>query len=453
MLDLIHRRLRGPRPRTATACLLALAAMLSGEFSGCAAFTFPVQGIPAYRIPAELLAEPRDDLKTINLALLRRCPEDEYRLSAGDVLGIWVEDLGGALGTLPPIRFAQQVEHPEPGVGVPFMIREDGAIDLPDVGEVIVAGRTITEAKQVILNAYVERQILQPNFKRLVVTLSQPRTNHILVLRQEGDISVVNSPTVYGATVRVGRFKKGTGYSVDLPADRSDVLNALSLTGGLPGLDAINAIVIYRGCFEKPGERKSVLDQLDAGSPIEKLGMTEIRIPVRMRYGTPLPFQPEDVVLQTGDVIFIETRDQEVFYTAGLLPANELIIPRDYDLDVVEAVSMAHGPQQTGGLFIGGQVVTTVQPLNGGIGGPSPSLLIVMRRTPDGRQVPIRVDLNRALRDPRERILVKAGDVLILQQTPDEALARYLTGVITFEVFWQTFTHKEAAGATSILLP
>jgi hypothetical protein len=38
--------------------------------------------------------------------------------------------------------------------------------------------------------------------------------------------------------------------------------------------------------------------------------------------------------------------------------------------------------------------------------------------------VPTRVALDRALRDPRERILVKARDVLILRETPGDAVAR-----------------------------
>src|SRR5216684_247130 len=53
-----------------------------------------------------------------------------------------------------------------------------------------------------------------------------------------------------------------------------------------------------------------------------------------------------------------------------------------------------------------------------GIGEPSPSLLTVLRRTPSGGQVSIRVNLNRALQDPHENIMVQPDDVLILQETP-----------------------------------
>ena len=49
-------------------------------------------------------------------------------------------------------------------------------------------------------------------------------------------------------------------------------------------------------------------------------GAQVVRIPLRLPPDEPPPFRPEDVVLQTGDIVFIEARDTEVFYTGGLLP-------------------------------------------------------------------------------------------------------------------------------------
>jgi hypothetical protein len=49
-----------------------------------------------------------------------------------------------------------------------------------------------------------------------------------------------------------------------------------------------------------------------------------------------------------------------------------------------------------------------------GLGAPSPSQISVLRRTPGGGQIPIQVNLNRAMRDPRERIRIQPGDVIIL---------------------------------------
>ena len=57
-----------------------------------------------------------------------------------------------------------------------------------------------------------------------------------------------------------------------------------------------------------------------------------------------------------------------------------------------------------------------------GLGTPNPSRLSIIRRTKDYGQLVIVVDLNKAFRDKRENILIQPGDVLILQQTPAEAL-------------------------------
>ena len=70
----------------------------------------------------------------------------------------------------------------------------------------------------------------------------------------------------------------------------------------------------------------------------------------------------------------------------------------------------------------------------------------MIRRTPGGGQVPISVDLNLALRDPRERILVQPGDILILQETKGEALARYLSDVFNFSIVTRIIDRGDAQG-------
>jgi hypothetical protein len=175
------------------------------------------------------------------------------------------------------------------------------------------------------------------------------------------------------------------------------------------------------------------------------------RIPLRLPPGQPLPVHPEDVVLHQGDVVFLEARDDEVFYSGGLLPPGAFILPRDHDLDVLAAVALVRGPLingDFGGSNLSGDLV------NPGIGNPSATLLVVVRRTPGGGQVAIRIDLVRALRDPRERIPVHPGDVLILQEKPGEALARYLTQTFfNFNVFWQAFHSCFATGVVDVSAP
>ena len=49
----------------------------------------------------------------------------------------------------------------------------------------------------------------------------------------------------------------------------------------------------------------------------------------------------------------------------------------------------------------------------------------------------IRVDLRRAMRDPRERLLIQPKDFLIMQEEPQQAIARYMSNVIRLPFVYQ----------------
>ena len=175
-----------------------------------------------------------------------------------------------------------------------------------------------------------------------------------------------------------------------------------------------------------------------------------IRIPLRLPPGSERPFSAEDIILHDGDIVYIAGREGEIYYTGGLLPAAELPLPRDYDLDVVEAVMRISGPLLNGGITSNNLSGNIVQ---GGLGSPSPSLLTVIRQTEDGRYVHIRVDLNLALKDPRENLIIQTGDKLILQETPGEAFARYVSGIIDITMGFQLFRRNQGVGNASVRLP
>jgi hypothetical protein len=68
--------------------------------------------------------------------------------------------------------------------------------------------------------------------------------------------------------------------------------------------------------------------------------------------------------------------------------------------------------------------------------------------------LPIVVDLADALRHPEERLLVRAGDVLILQEKPCEALARYFTQTFfNFDLVWKAVQSQNAVGIVDIAAP
>ena len=260
----------------------------------------------------------------------------------------------------------------------------------------------------------------------------------MLVVRQ--DSGGTGQTYSYGQNLQF-TTKRGSGYVLELPAYENDVLTALTRSGGLPGNDAKNEVLIQRGVADVE------LDKMPSG-PVP--GIRTSRIPLRLRPGEPIPFKSDEVILNNGDIVYIQSRDTEVFYTAGLIPPGEYPIPRDYDLDVLEAIAQVRGPMANGGINfnnLAGNIVSA------GVGNPSPSQVTVIRKCPGNRQISIRVDLNKAMQDPRERILVQSGDVLILQETLGESLTRYLTSQVRSTFVGTYSSGRGAVGVTQINSP
>ncbi len=444
-------RWREQTARWAAGLLLA-AALAAGP--GCAALSNPLaNGVPVRRLPPELLGESKEGLQRIPLTLLRQPPPPAYKLAAGDVLGIWIEGIFGEKGQPPVARPAEPGQLPT-AVGFPVPIRANGTISLPQVPPIKLEGLTLEEAEEEVRKAYTEiKKIFQPGRESVIVTLQRRREYHVLVIRQDagqttpqGGAGVTGARSV-GFLLTLGGgargTRRGTGYTLDLPAYENDVLNALARTGGIPGSDAADEVIIERGTFQGTQGRQSMVNALQAcpgGDPHSlAAGTQRIRIPLRYRPGHPPPIRPEDVVLQSGDVVFIEAREADVFYTGGLLPSGEYVLPRDTDLDVVQ------GP-----LLVGGVNTANVsgQLINPGLSFPNPTLVSIIRPTPGGKQVVIRVDLDRALRDPRERVLIQPKDLIVLQERPQEAFGRYVYEIFNFRSLY-TFVNSSRALVTS----
>lgn len=421
--------------RTVCRCIpVLLASVIScANLIGCASLTNPVaNGTPVQRVPPELLGESKENLETIPLTSLRQPPPAAYELDANDVLGIWIEGILGEKGQLPVVQVSGKGNLP-PAIGYPIVVRADGTITLPYVDPIKVRGMTLAQAEAAIRKSYtVDKKILQPERERIFVSLQQPRHYHILVIRQDSGNDTSGSDSFAGSAstgfvVSVGRGATGTrggrGFAIDLPAYENDVLNALAVTGGFPGSDAVNEIIIERGIAPNVSRGKGDLNVVGSGRQT-------IRIPLRVRKGEQPNIPPEAITLQTGDTVYIEARESDVYYTGGLLPPGSWRLPRDVDLDVVQAILLSRGAINSGGLSALNIAGTTT---GTGLGNPSPSLVTVLRRTPNGKQVAIRVDLNCALRDPRERILIQPRDIILLQEMPQQAVARYVSGIVHFD--------------------
>jgi protein involved in polysaccharide export with SLBB domain len=422
--------------------------------AGCAAITNPTaNGVPAHVVPPELLAPTREGFEPIDPSILRQPPPDVYRLASGDILGVYVEGIIGNAENPPPVNLPDSAELP-PAIGFPFPVRDSGVLSLPFLGDVDVDGLTVEEAEKKVIDAYLAKEILRKTDYRIIVTLMRPRQFRVLVAREDsaGGGVTIRSDSLFGlgsSQASVGGGRGAIGQVVELPAYENDVLNALARTGGLPGTQTTQEVLIYRGYWS--GEEKDQAPDATgiAGAP-RGHGSRVIRIPLVTPGGAPPAISPEDVLLRNGDIVVIRTRLPEFYYTGGLLPSAEQPLPIDYDLTVIEAVLRSRGLLLSGGQSSAnfGGVVT-----GSGLGVPSPSQVAVLRKTPNGQQIMIRVDLNEAVIDPRQNLLVQADDVLILQENTDEAFTRYFSQTIRVDFFSRYLNRGSATGTASYFGP
>jgi protein involved in polysaccharide export with SLBB domain len=440
--------------------------------AGCASVTNPVaDGIPAGRVRSELLARSKEDLRDIPFLLLRRSPIETYRVGPGDTLGIVVDSILGDSSQYIPVRSGETPDAP-PSLGYPVVIRDDGTISMPQVAPINVNGMTISEIETALRKAYtIDKKIVQPEKFSAIVTLSRRRTIKVLVIRQDGGGGTsVSSSTIFGQTTVANSPKRGTGQQLELPIGDNDVLTALARTGGLPGVDAINEVVIERSRPETADESKDADGKKLEGPPKPKADPMDptgakagasdkqpvkfvkqfIRIPLRLRPGEPFNFTEQDIILQNGDVVFIAARDADVFYTAGLLGGGVFPLPRDTDLDVIQAIASVRGPLLNGafsGNNLQGSVVTS------GIGTPNPSRCTILRKTAGGGEIRIKVDLNLAFRDYRVRPLIQSQDILVLQLSPAEAFVNYLTQVIKIDTVIRALKTPTVTSDVNTVIP
>ena len=128
----------------------------------------------------------------------------------------------------------------------------------------------------------------------------------------------------------------------------------------------------------------------------------------------------------------VESRESEVYYTGGLLKGGQHPIPRDYDLDILGAIASAGGSiaAAAGGTGL----------IGGASGSVFPPTRVTVIRVINGYQIPIRVNLKRAILDPRERILIQPNDFVLLEYTPAEAFANVVLNNVLFSFSGSLFS-------------
>ena len=435
----------GRRRRTLRAAILAVVTALPAA-AGCTCISDLGHAIPAYRLDPVLRGCPKETLAPVPLSSLALRKPAEYRFAPGDTLSVYVFGVlptdEKATPTLQRTQTVNQQYYPPGGnevgsrTGVPVPVEADGTVDLPLIGRINVNGLTGAEATERVIEAYRAEEVLQEGRERAQITLAAARTHRITVLRED-------NPTEGVALTRPGineEIHRGSGEIVDLPAFENDVLHALAATGGLPGTDARREVWVIRGAASRKDRRYINVRQLEQWNRVGN-GLTGdaamvdsaggelpvvTRIPLVGCPNSPLPFDPAEIELNEGDVLFVPRR-HEHFVTGGMLPGARIPLPRDEDIDVFEAIAMSGGS-------VGGPLAGDGSMLKSGRPGHmrEPTNVLVLRRLPDGRQLPIRVDLDRAMHDQRERILIRDEDIVMVYFKPEAAV---LNGALNFTRF------------------
>lgn len=412
-----------------TVVLKVVCAMLVLSLAGCSSLDClkGIPSVPVKRVPRSLMGRPREEMIQISMARLRQVPPKVYQLGPNDTLGIYIENVLGVPDEAPPVNFPEDGSKP-PSIGFPMPIREDGTLALPLIPPLEIAGLTLEQATDEIRAAYtITNQILPEGKDRIIVTLLRPRKERILVIREEATQGQGGQNTT-GPGASVGLTKRGTGKTVDLPAYENDLLHALSETGGLPGLDAENEVLIVRGGFQDARQRELLIAQMAAcRNPCDCPAQIPadpniVRIPIRYFPEQPPSFVTDDIILKSGDIVLVQSRDREQFYVGGAVQGGAHPIPRDYDIDVLQAVAIAGGTFGSGGTGLARAGIqggaTTSMPI-------PPSRAIIIRKTCNGQTVAIKVDLQKAITDSTQRILIQPEDMILVQYTCPEQIANF----------------------------
>ena len=393
-----------------------------------------VNSVPANQVQSWQLVPPQSQAtqESPNFTNLRRSKPQSYLLDSGDVLGIFLEGVLGKSDESAPIHYPPPGSDLGPSMGYPTLVLSDGTVSLPMVDRILVRGLTVQQAEAKIRSVYsgqnkTGQRILTDN-SRVIVSLQRKRTIKVTVIRGDNSAAMAPLNSFRQDAVNNRSDRSARSSTIHLDAYDNDVLNALIATGGLPGLNAKPNATIYRarpaGSYSSG---QSAFPRSNNYNPNASFPRSSATAQVPLRHSTMRPTYPgqhaqtrQNSVLRDGDLLVVDSKPTEVYYTGGLLRGGEHLLPRDKSLSVIDAIALAGGP-----------VASTINRF--GISRLPPTELNIVRNNPQQGQVNIRVDLNRAYNDPSQRILVAPGDHLILRYKPAEQIGNF--GIETFNTF------------------
>ncbi|MFK7817806.1 MAG: polysaccharide biosynthesis/export family protein, partial [Planctomycetaceae bacterium] len=223
-----------------------------------------------------------------------------YRLDTGDYLAVIVD---GVLSSFKdaPVHMPGKGNGILPSMGHPVPVLGDGTVFLPLVRSVSVRGLTVSQANKKIAAAYLDGGFLKEE-RRIIVSLMRKRTVRVTVLHSRRDA------------------RGNAASTVDVQAQGATVLSALAAVGAY---DRDATAELLRGRTSRT---------------------TGLMSPIRI-----------------GDTISMKSPPVGTYFTSGLLPGGEHVIPAGRRPTMLQAMAAAGG--NIGGRF--GPSRLMVVPRNG----------------------------------------------------------------------------------------
>jgi len=330
---------------------IALMMLAASQNMGCATGKL----YKASELPPQFMAPRVSSLENVDFSQLARTVGDTELLYPGDVIEVSIAT-GLEVEIIPTWK---------------LRIGENGAVDVPLVGSVQVAGLGLTQAGEFIRDESIRRgKYVAPNVS---LFLEKRRSNRI---------------TVVGAVEEPGTY--------EIPITSSDVLSALVEAGGLT--DKAGTIIEVR----HPPTTIS-LPNSPPGTQAELTGFGRNRqryLPartVRIDLEQPSNAQSSDLQLHDGSTVMVMKRPKRFIHVIGLVKkADQFEMPEGQELRLLAALALA-----------GGRTLSIADKVH------------VIRQIP-GQQEPIVISASvaRAKRDKSSNIRLAAGDVVSVEETP-----------------------------------
>lgn len=256
-------------------------------------------------------------------------------------------------------------------------VSDDGAVEMPVIGQVRVSGLEVAEASRAIAAAAVERGIYrQP---QITVEMHKQASNRVVVL------GAVGAPGAY-----------------DLPRSGSDVASAIAAAGGLTDVAGPEVEVLRQSRSGLITAAKKTPPNTEVGDEVTQVAYEAVAndrpLTERINLAQAGAAGGGNQRLDDRDVVMVHPKDKRVIHVTGLVERpDQFELPDDQPIRVLDALALA-----------------------GGVSSPVADRVYVIRPEAEGpgaQPVVIELSISKAKHVGNENLVLGPGDLVSVEQT------------------------------------